>query len=73
MYSHVTRSETRSLIGLRKFCVTAKLHLTAREMELLERYRLDRIEIFYDPFRDELKARGIEVTDVPNGAKWKRI
>ena len=21
----------------------------------------------------ELKAQGIEVTDVPNGAKWKRI
>ena len=26
-----------------------------------------------DRIRDELKARGIEVTDVPNGAKWKRI
>ena len=26
-----------------------------------------------DRIRDELKAQGIEVTDVPNGAKWKRI
>ena len=26
-----------------------------------------------DRIRDELKARGIEVTDVPNGAKWKHI
>ena len=26
-----------------------------------------------DRIRDELKARGIEVTDVPGGAKWKRI
>ena len=26
-----------------------------------------------DRIRDELKAQGIEVTDIPNGAKWKRI
>ena len=26
-----------------------------------------------DRIRDELKAAGIEVTDIPNGAKWKRI
>ena len=26
-----------------------------------------------DRIRDELKAAGIEVTDIPNGAKWKKI
>ena len=26
-----------------------------------------------DQIRDELKAQGIEITDVPGGAKWKRI
>ena len=26
-----------------------------------------------DRIRDELKARGIEVIDTPQGAKWKRI
>jgi cysteinyl-tRNA synthetase len=26
-----------------------------------------------DRIRDELKAVGIEVTDIPNGAKWKRV
>ncbi|MEF2589828.1 MAG: cysteine--tRNA ligase, partial [Oscillospiraceae bacterium] len=26
-----------------------------------------------DRIRDELKARGLEITDVPGGAKWKRI
>ncbi len=26
-----------------------------------------------DRIRDELKAQGIEVTDIPHGAKWKRI
>ena len=25
-----------------------------------------------DRIRDELKAMGIEVVDIPNGAKWKR-
>ena len=26
-----------------------------------------------DRIRDELKAQGIEITDVPGGAVWKRI
>ena len=26
-----------------------------------------------DRIRDELKAAGIEITDIPNGAKWKRV
>ncbi len=26
-----------------------------------------------DRIRDELKSQGIELTDIPNGAKWKRI
>ena len=26
-----------------------------------------------DRIRDELKSMGIEVTDIPNGAKWKRV
>ena len=26
-----------------------------------------------DRIREELKAEGIEVTDIPHGAKWKRI
>ena len=26
-----------------------------------------------DRIRDELRADGIEVTDIPHGAKWKRV
>ena len=26
-----------------------------------------------DRIRDELKSQGIEITDIPGGAKWKHI
>ena len=26
-----------------------------------------------DRIRDELKAAGVELTDIPHGAKWKRV
>ena len=26
-----------------------------------------------DRIRDELKSQGIEITDIPGGAKWKRV
>ena len=26
-----------------------------------------------DRIRDELKAQGIEITDIPGGTRWKRI
>ena len=26
-----------------------------------------------DRIRDELKAEGVEVTDIPHGVKWRRI
>ena len=26
-----------------------------------------------DRIRDELKTKGVEVTDMPGGAKWKRV
>ena len=26
-----------------------------------------------DRIRDALKAQGVELTDIPNGAKWKRV
>src|SRR5215467_4177553 len=73
MYSHIARSETRSLLGFRQYRLTAKIHLTPEELHLVERHRLYRIEIFHDPIRDEFdanatsehekaKARGLFVT-----------
>ena len=47
------------------------------EVEALIRARADakKVKNFAeaDRIRDELKAQGIEITDVPGGAKWKRI
>jgi hypothetical protein len=73
MYSHIARSESRSFLGFKQYRLTARLHLTAQEIQIVERHRLRRIEIFYDPIRDELnanaerahekaKARGLFVT-----------
>jgi hypothetical protein len=52
MYFHVARSESRSPLGFRRYCLSARIHLTPEEMRIAERHRLERIEIFYDPLRD---------------------
>src|SRR5882724_5529944 len=79
MYSHIVRSESRSLLGFKQYRLTARIHLTAQEIQIVERHRLRRIEIFYDPIRDELnadaeraheraKARGLFVTKARDAA-----
>ena len=42
---------------------------------VLERYQAKKAKNFAkaDQIRDELKAQGIEITDVPGGASWKRV
>jgi len=59
MYSHIARSESRSFLGFKQYRLTARLHLTAREIQIVERHRLRRFEIFYDPIRDELNANAV--------------
>ena len=59
------------------FTVISESGETDGEVEALIRARADakKAKNFAeaDRIRDELKAQGIEVTDVPGGAKWKRI
>ena len=45
------------------------------EAQIRARYEAKKAKNFAeaDRIRDELKAAGIEVTDVPGGAKWKRV
>jgi hypothetical protein len=56
MYSHISRSETKTFLGSRRYCLSAKIHLTPQEMHLAAHCRLHRIEIFHDPIRDDLNA-----------------
>ena len=47
----------------------------AIEAKILERQDAKKAKDYAraDAIRDELKAAGIEVTDIPHGAKWKRV
>jgi len=47
----------------------------AIEQKLLQRRDAKKAKNFAeaDSIRDELKANGIEITDIPNGVKWKHI
>ena len=42
---------------------------------VLQRYEAKKAKNFAeaDRIRDELKAQGIEITDMPGGASWKRV
>jgi hypothetical protein len=71
MYSHVSRSETCTLFGGKRYRLTAQIHVTPDQRQFIEHARLGRMEIFHDPLRDELdataaheraKARGLLVT-----------
>lgn len=47
----------------------------AIQEKLLQRYQAKKSKDFAtaDGIRDELKSCGIEITDIPNGVKWKKI
>ena len=60
-----------------EFAVISESGETDAEVEGLIRARQDAKKAKNyaeaDRIRDELKSRGIEITDIPGGAKWKRI
>ena len=60
-----------------EFAVVSENGEANAEVEALIRARADakKAKNFAeaDRIRDELKAQGIEITDVPGGAKWKRV
>ena len=71
------RNERAARSGDAAFAIVAEDGAPDAEVEALIRARAgakkakDFAEA--DRIRDELKAKGIEVIDVPNGARWKRI
>ena len=80
MHSHVTRSETFSFLGFKRYRLSAQIHPTHDELAIITSHRLHRIEIFHDPFRDTLdadaaaaheraKAHGLFVTRARDAAR----
>ena len=71
------RSKQAAAAPAGEFAVISESGEADAEVEALIRARADakKAKNFgeADRIRDELKAKGIEVTDIPNGAKWKRI
>jgi hypothetical protein len=63
VYSHISRSETRSFWGFKRYQLSARLYVAADERGILARHRLQRIEIFHDPLRDELEASAVTAHD----------
>ena len=67
----------QAVSGTSEFTVITETGESNAEIEALLKARADakKAKNFAeaDRIRDELKAQGIEVTDIPNGAKWKRI
>ena len=67
----------QAVSGTSEFTVISESGESNAEIEALLKARADakKAKNFAeaDRIRDELKAQGIEVTDIPNGAKWKRI
>lgn len=72
MLSHIARSETHGLFG-KRYQLSAQMHVTPDELHIINHSRLDRIEIFHDPLREQYddaaaayhakaKARGLFVT-----------
>lgn len=59
MYTHVSRSQTRSVLGRRRYVLAVRLYLTPPERHIIERHRLMRIELFHDPRREQLEADAI--------------
>jgi hypothetical protein len=56
MYTHVSRSQTRSLLGCKRYVLAVRLYVTQLERDVVDRHRLERIELFHDPRREQFDA-----------------
>lgn len=63
MYSHVTRSRTQTWLGFTRYQLTAQIHATPEEREIIRHHRLTHIEIFHDPLREEYHTRAATAHD----------
>ena len=77
--------QSKEIIALlAKFSETPKKSATALQEDeldiifdyLTQQHNQENLDEYFaeaDRLRDELKAQGVEVIDIPNGAKWKRV
>lgn len=57
MLLHIARSTSRSIFLSRTYRLSARLETSPDELAAVRHHRLDRYEIFADPYRDDLIAR----------------
>ena len=53
MQSHITRSTTGTFF--KKYCLSVRIHADPAEVRVIREHRLEAIEIFADPLRQELE------------------
>ena len=55
MHSHIARSQSPSWLGV-KYRLSVRLYVDAEELRILRAHRLDRVEVFADPQREDFNA-----------------
>ena len=69
MYLHIARSRSRPFLFLH-YRLHARLEATATERAAIREHRLDRFEIFADPYRDYLLARADKARERQKAMPW---
>ena len=69
MLLHISRSRPRPFL-FRTYCLAARLEVSAEELSAIRAHRLDRFEIFADPFRDHLLARADKARERQRAMPW---
>ena len=71
------KAAAKATAGAAEYQVISEDNAVDAEIEekLKNRYAAKKAKDFAtaDQIRDELKAMGVEITDIPNGVKWKKI
>ena len=62
MHSHIARSQSPSWWGV-KYRLSVRLYVDAEELRILRPHRLDRVEVFSDPSRQEFATAALAAHD----------
>lgn len=56
MYTHIIRSVTSSFMGFKRYRLSVRIYVDREDLQIIQHHRLELIEFFHDPIRDELNA-----------------